>query len=742
MPKSYRIQNTIVYVSTYPPRECGIATFTEDLAAAFDARFNPATKSRVVALNENPVSLYNYAPKVMDQIAATNVEQYVVLAEELNRREDVKLINIQHEFGLFGGSWGEYLLPFLQVIQKPVVTTFHCILPNPETRLKDIVRFISLKSKAVIVMNARSRELLQQKYGVPRSKIFLTFHGIPQTPFEPSEKFKANLGLKGKTILSTFGFLSRDKGIEYVLRALPAIVKKFPNIMYFILGATHPIVRREEGESYRNLLIREVERLGLKNHVKFYNKYLSLDELLTYLKATDIYVSPLENSRQSVSGTLSYALGCGRPIIATATEYAKQIVRNDVGILVEPRNVPAFGRALDRLLGDEKLVKAMGTRAYESTRKMTWPNVAAEYFRIYKKFVDISAEEKKLPPVKLDHLMRLTDDFGILHHAKYSKPERRYGYSLDDNARALIVCVHYYERYPSAELLALISVYLKFMRFVARPGGSFANIVNSRHERDSTKDDDVQGRGIWALGYAAAADFLPAEIRDGAGRMFRRALVNIPKLQSPRATAFAIIGLYHYLKRFPNAKLLRSFRKLADGQVALYRQNASDDWPWFEDQLTYSNSKLPESLFYAYELIKKTEYLKVASSALKFLSEVTFEPKYYAPIGHNGWYLRYRKRAYFDQQPEDTASMVETKLVAYRATKDKRHLDDAYKAFQWFLGRNHLNQTVYDEVTGGCYDGVGKEGMNLNQGAESTISYLLARLAFEDPFVEGVFLSA
>ena len=384
----------------------------------------------------------------------------------------------------------------------------------------------------------------------------------------------------------------------------------------------------------------------------------------------------------------------------------------------------------------------MSANAYEATRKMTWPNVAADYFRIYKKFVDIETEEKKLPNVKLDHLMRLTDDFGILHHAKYSKPERRYGYSMDDNARALIVAVKQYGLHPAPNLLPLIKTYLRFTKFVQRPSGNFANIVSARHERDNTKEDDVQGRGIWALGYAASRDFLPPEITASAKLMFQKALRYLPKMESPRAIAFAMAGLYAYLTRFPNAKLLSAFRRLADRQLTLYKNNSTEDWRWFEDHLTYSNSKLPESLFYAYDLLKRKEYLKAATSALQFLGSVTFEKKQYSPIGHNGWYFRYKKRAYFDQQPEDAASMVEAKLAAYTITKDKRHLEDAYAAFQWFLGKNHLNQTVYDEATGGCCDGVGQDAMNLNQGAESTISYLLARLAFEDDAIKDSFHTA
>jgi len=739
MKKKSPSNNTVLYLSTFPPRECGIATFTQDLTEAMDKWFNPAVKSSIVALNETPFNFYRYGKKVVNDIPANNLEHYVALAQHINERDDVKLVNIQHEFGLFGGEWGDYLIPFLQVVKKPVVTTFHSVLPNPTDHLMNVVRFICEKSAAVIVMNSLSKETLSQTYGIPKSKIFLTSHGIPDTTLEPSEKYKELLGLKGKLVLSTFGLLSRDKGIEYALRALPRVIRRFPHVIYLVLGATHPVVRRQEGEAYRNFLVREVEQLKLRGHVKFYNKYLSLDEVITYLKATDLYISPTVTKVQSVSGTLAYALGCGRPVVATSTEYSKYLVRKDFGVLVKCRNSHAIANAILELLRDEKRLKSMCKQAYEATRYMTWSNVAGQYFRLYAKIANIKSEEKKLPEVKLDHLRRLTDSFGIIHHARYSKPEKRFGYSMDDNARALIAVIKYYcnSAEKEKEVLSLMETYLKFIKFVQRAGGSFANIVSSRRKRDGTKDEDVQGRGVWALGYAASCNGIPHAMRKEAERMFFKALDAIRHISSPRATAFAMTGLYYYLKQFPRPKVAKIFRKLADRQVELYKNTASPDWQWFEDHLTYSNSKLPESLFYAYDITKRKKYLDIAVTSLKFLSRITFEPRYYSPIGQNGWYFRYGKRAYFDQHPEDVAAMVETKLVAYKITGDSVHLNDAIKAFRWFLGRNYLEQMMYNENTGGCHDGLGKEGINLNQGAESTISYLLARLAFEDEKIKN-----
>lgn len=722
----------ILQIGSYPPRECGIATFTQDLTTALNKLFNPVVKTKVIALNDQPTSFYNYNNNVAYQITATELQHYVALARQINQRDDVRLINIQHEFGIFGGDWGDYLIPFLQVVEKPVVLTFHSVIPNPDERLRNVVRSIASLTKLLVVMNKLSEDVLVKDYAIAKNRITIIPHGIPQIPFESSEKAKTELGLKGKTILTTFGMISPNKGLEHVIHALPKVVKKFPNVLYLIVGATHPNIIKEYGETYRKFLTKEIENLGLGNHVKFYNKYITLEEITQYLRATDVYVYANPDLKQSVSGSLAYALGAGRPIISTATEYAKYIIDKSNGSLVEPGNHKQITRGLLEILSDPKMMKSMSEASYEKSRHMIWPNVATRYFNTFKKYAYIEPEESKLPEIKFDHLLRLTDNFGVIHHAKYSKPAPRFGYSLDDNTRAMIAAVKQYRINPKPELLQLIKTYLRFVKFTKRPNGYFANIVSYKKTRDGTKDEDVLGRSMWALGFAATADFLPQEIQKEAEKIFNRSLKVVSKLKSPRAIAFAMTGLYFYLKRFPKKSILNIFKRLADRQMEFYENYSSGDWSWFEDQLTYSNSKLPESLFYAYDLLKNKKYLKAANTTLNFLSRITFLKNYYAPIGQNGWYFRNKQRSYFDQQPEDAASMVETKVVAYRTTGDKKQMNDAFRAFQWFLGKNNLNQMVYDEVTGGCHDGVGQYAMNLNQGAESTISYLMARLALEE----------
>ena len=734
LPKSKA--NYVIQISSYPPRECGIATFTRDISDAFDHKFNPAVKSKVVALKTDPTSIHNYSDRVINEIDVSNIGNYVNLAKEINSRDDIKIVNIQHEFGLFGGSWGDYIIPFLQVLEKPIVTTFHSVLENVQENDKDdvdnVIRAIANKSSALVVMNELSRAVLESKYQIPRSKIHLIYHGIPQVSFEPSDRFKEELGLAGKTVLTTFGFLSSNKGIQYAIRALPDVIKEYPNIIYMVVGATHPNIVRNDGEVYRNFLISEVTRLGLEDHVKFYNKYLHLNELVNYLRAADIYISPTVDAGQSVSGTISYALGCGRPVVSTATSYAKHIINERVGAIVPVKNSQAITKKLLEFLGDEKRLKSMSIEAYEQTRPMTWPNVAASYFNLYKQFADLEAEEDKLPEIKLDHLIRLTDNFGVFHFAKYSKPEKRYGYSLDDNARALIVAAKYYQKNPRAEVLKLVKTYLSFIKFAERPTGSFANVISYHHKKDGTTDEDVLGRAIWSLGFASSRTYLPEDIRKKADAMFHRALNQLANIKSPRAMAFTLAGIYYNLQAHRHRHLLKAVRELANRQLELYQTNSGEDWHWFEDQLTYSNSKLPESLLLACDLTKNPKYLEVAKKTLDFLKQITFEKDQYVPIGQNGWYFKNKRRAYFDQQPEETATAVETLIIAHKVTGDKQYLKDAYRVFSWFLGKNHLNQMVYDEATGGCYDGVGQYAINLNQGAESTISYLLARLALEE----------
>ncbi|MFH1582742.1 MAG: glycosyltransferase [Candidatus Falkowbacteria bacterium] len=741
----------ILYVGTFPPRQCGIATFTQDLTNAMDKEFNPGIKSRILAINDSSTAMFNYPHKTAMQINEDEMEDYLASAKEINKSAGIKLVNIQHEYGIFGGAWGNYLLPFMEIVKKPIVTTLHTVLPKPEDKFKKITQTIAEKSDGLIVMTNSAARILKEEYGIKNNKIFVIPHGVHHVAFPSKTKAKNKLNLSNKIILSTFGMLNRDKGIEYAIRALPKVVKKYPNLLYLIIGATHPVVRKLEGEAYRNKLTKLIAKLKLEENVKFYDKYLDLAELIEFLKATDIYLSPTLNSLQAVSGTISYALSCACPIISTANSYAKDVINYERGILVKFKNYKEIENAVFELLKDKKRRNLLKKNTYFYSRHMTWQNVALAYFQTFNNFAKIIPREKdKLPPVNFDHLRTLTDDFGLIQFANHTKPDINSGYCLDDNSRAMLACLMVYKNKPQKNYLDLIIEYLKFIKFVQRSNGRFYNFV-SRYKTfiDKAESEDSLGRTIWALGYLFTVKGLPEKIIKQAYIIFKKAINNLDNITSPRALAFSISGLSYAINSDFGPKsisenflkerkfYLSQLKKIANRLVKKYDQqiskprNKAKGWLWFEDYLTYSNYKLPEALLAAFAATGDKIYLKVAELALKFLAPISFEKNNFSPIGQDGWYFRDGKRAYFDQQPEDTASAVEALTKAYKITKKENYARQARIAFEWFLGKNHLNQMIYDEATGGCYDGLGRNSINFNQGAESTISYLLARLMIE-----------
>ena len=736
----------ILYVSTFPPRECGIATFTEDLTNAIDKEYSPAVKSKISAMNKAGTSLYNYPVKTVAQINDSDLEDYIVAAKQINTSPDIRLVNIQHEYGIYGGEWGEYILPFMELIKKPIVLTMHTVLPNPEDwdekeKLIKVTQKIAEKADKIVVMTNSAAKLLMDLYNVPIEKIAVIPHGVHHIAFPSKTKAKVKLNLEGRTVLSTFGMLNRDKGIEYAIAALPEVIKKYPKVIYLVLGATHPVVRREEGEVYRTKLEKMVEKLGLQDNVKFYDKYLSLEELIDFLKATDIYVSPTLNPLQAVSGTISYALSCACPIVATANQYATDVINHERGRLVKFKNAKAIEKSLLELLGDKKLREEMKKNSYYYSRHMTWQNVALSYFQVFNQFANVIPHEKgKMPEINLGHVETLTDRFGMIQFATHTKPDLNSGYCVDDNARILLAMVDLYQREPKKDNLDLVKKYLKFVKFVQKPNGKFYNFVNKyRKFTDKSESEDSFGRTIWALGHVISSPDLPKEIVDEACDMMTGALPWCKEMISSRAIAFCILGLCkaesNYLCNRGSNEITKLILLLSNKLVSRYEEEqlkpGHSQWHWFEDSLTYSNYKMSEAMFRAYQVTKNNKYLKIAEESLEFLASVNFEDRFFMAIGQDGWYFRDGKRAYYDQQPEDAASATEALITAYELTGNETYKERAKIAYEWFLGKNHLNQTLYDEATGGCYDGLGRESINFNQGAESTISYLLARLAME-----------
>ena len=741
----------IVYVSTFPPRECGMATFTADLTAAMDDLLEPAIESRVAAVNIDDISRYHYPRKVIFQIDQYSQQEYIKTAENINAMVDVKLVNIQHEFGIFAGKYGAHILSFLGALKKPSIVTFHSVLPAPDKELYDIVRSIAEKASGLTVMTNLSREILIREYGVAEEKISVIPHGIHSMPYSSSVKPKSALGFSKKVNLLTFGLLNRGKGLEYVIEALPEVVKVYPDLMYIILGVTHPNVLKEEGESYRNLLIQKVHDFKLSSHVNFYNEYVSLEKLLQFLRAMDIYISTSLNPNQAVSGTLSYALGSGRPVISTSFAQAKEIITPEAGILVNFRDSGSYAEAIMRLLKDSSLREQLGKNAYFRTRNMTWENVALEYSKLFSKYSrDIAevSEQKKIPRINLSHIFRLTDNFGFIQFSRLSLPDISSGYTLDDNARALIVTCLCYEElgrafktaYPDkqkSELLKRTEIYLRFIEFVLDKEGVFHNYVKSDRTIDFELNknenlDDANGRAFWALAVAAASDSLPESIRNKALSLIKKVMEKYSMFESPRSVAFHIKGFSLLLKKMKEISG-KDLEKLVithcDRLISLYRGVSSEDWQWFENYLTYSNAVLSEALLLGHKHTGNSDFLEMGIKTLDFLVGHTFVNGIYAPIGQDGWHHKTGERRYFDQQPEDVSAMVYALATAHSITGKDSYKKLMHEAFNWFLGDNSLKQVVYDRATGGCYDGVGEGHINLNQGAESTTSYLLARLA-------------
>ena len=721
----------ICFLSNFPPKQCGIATFTKDLVSSMNKRFNPVLKSRVIALNEDQ-SYYNYDNRVIMQMNKDSIEDYKQTARKINNSKDMRLVSIQHEFGLFGGEMGDKLNYFLEELEKPVIITFHSVLPNPDEKRKQVVKAITSKASAIIVMANIAVDILNKDYGIEKSKIHVVHHGIPNVPYSSPDYFKKRLKLNHRTILSTFGLLSRGKGIEYMIKALPKLVEKYPDLLYLVIGETHPVIRKQEGEKYRNELIALVNQLGLQNNVKFYNKFLSLQEIIQYLLATDIYICTNLERNQITSGTLAYALGCGRPVVSTPSIYAEELLSNEKGVLAEFKNPESFTQGVDKILSNPDLKKELGRRAYSFTRQMIWPNIASRYLNVFNKVVKLREETtKKFPIIKTSHLRNLTDNFACIQFANDNIPDKSSGYTLDDNARALIATILHNSLFQSEHSLNLSKIYLNFLEYTQEENGNFKNNFNNENEILDSHSEDSFGRAIWALGYTVN-NTNNQDIENKAKQLLQNSYERINTLISPRAKAFTIIGLHHHYKKHNDEIVLNKIKELADSLVESYEKESSDDWNWFEKYLTYSNSKLPEALFLAYESTKNKKYLEIAEKTLHFLSDIVLIDDELLPIGQKGWFVKNSKRALFDQQPVDVSSMVQTYLTAYQITGDKHYHEKAVLSFNWFLGRNYLKQMVYNEKTGGCYDGLSKDNLNLNQGAESTVSYLIARLMLEE----------
>ncbi|MBN1866180.1 glycosyltransferase family 4 protein [Candidatus Sumerlaeota bacterium] len=733
----------IAFVGNYLPRQCGIATFTTDLCESIAAEYDGTT---CIAVPVNDVeSGYAYPSRVRFELDEEDALSYRRAADFLNIN-NVDLVCLQHEYGIFGGRAGSHVLALLRELRMPVVTTLHTVLHEPDSHQRRVLEEVAAMSDRLVVMSHRGAQFLREIYRVPAEKIDFIPHGIPDVPFVDPSFHKDLFGVEDKIVLLSFGLLSANKGIENVIAALPAIVARYPNVVYMILGATHPHVRRTEGETYRLFLERLAHEADVESHVIFYNRFVTLEELVEFIGAADIYVTPYLDARQIVSGTLAYTLGAGKAVISTPYWYAEELLAEERGALVPFRDPAALAEKTIDLLDDATRRHAMRKRAYQFGREMIWPRVAQRYMESFQRarverrhhvgpgFAVKALDQRpgELPPLRLDHLRRMTDDTGMLQHASFTVRNYREGYSIDDNARALIVSV-LLEELGRSEALELSSRYLAFIWYAFNTEtGRFRNFMDyQRHWMEENGSDDSHGRALWSLGTVLGRSRTLA-LQSMAAWVFEQALPAILKTTSPRAWAFALIGIHEYLRRFAGDRKAGQLRdELAARLLTSYRDSRSDEWRWYEDGLTYCNAALPQAMLLCGQWIPNADMTGVGLESLGWLADLQRADaagKHFVPVGSNGFFRRGGERARFDQQPVEAQAMVSACLEAYRSTGDKRWSKEARRAFEWFLGRNDLDLPLYDPTTGGCRDGLHPDRPNENQGAESTLSFLQALL--------------
>jgi glycosyltransferase involved in cell wall biosynthesis len=735
------ILGEVLFLTTYPPRQCGIATYSHDLMGAIKEKFGASFSYKVCAIEASGETLH-YPEEVKYVLASSDLSAYEELAAELNFDSKLSTIFVQHEFGLFGGDYGDYLLGLLCLLNKPVVTTFHTILPQPDQLRKKVVQTIAMNSVSVISMTFKGAEILEKEYGIPAEKIRIIPHGTHLvSSFDHTEKM-ARHHLGNRMVLSTFGLISPGKSIETALDALPAIVDKFPNVLYLIIGKTHPGITKHHGEEYREMLEQKVVDLNLQGHVRFINKYLSLKDLLGYLQRTDIYLFTSKDPYQVVSGTFAYAMGCGCPVISTPIPHAKEFLQG-AGVIVDFQRPDQMADAAVKLLSDPGLMREMKLNALHKIRPTAWPNAALSHMKLVSEIStsDENTLKYSLPPISLSHIRKMTTTNGIIQFSKLSSPDIHSGYTLDDNARALIAGCWHYKISRDKLTRSLVEIYLDFIITCQSNDGSFLNYVDadgSFHDRNQQENlEDSNGRALWALGeFIAHGNMHKKSNIKKAEVAFLTGLNAVKKMRSPRAISFVIKGLYQYNRVRETAAIKDLIISLADDLANRYRSVSDKKWKWFEEYLTYANSVIPEALLYAYLSSGNKVFKTIAKSSFNFLLGVIFKDDEIKVVSNQGWFKKGKRPNRYGEQPIDVAYTV---LALDRFSKvfpEEGYRMKMESAFNWFLGKNHLRQIVYNPVTGGCYDGLEEHHINLNQGAESTVSYLMARLAMETNAME------
>jgi len=735
-----------VYIGTYPPRECGIGTFTRNLYNAVSGAVQDTEpdESFIVAMNDFEQE-YNYPDEVKLTIRQESQKDYLSAVKYINL-SGADCCILEHEFGIYGGNNGVYILPLLHRLEIPLIVTLHTIIKTPSYNEKSILQEICKMANRVVVMSQKAISFLIDIYDVPKEKIAYIEHGVPDFQFSQNET-KKEFKLDNKKLLLTFGFISRNKGIEVVIKALPKVVQKHPNVLYMVLGKTHPNVLRYSGEEYRIYLTHLIKDLKLEKNVVLIDKFVNQKDLFKYLYASDIYITPYLNEAQITSGTLSYAVGVGSAVVSTPYWHAAELLADDKGILFDFGNSNELADALIELLDNPDKRMQLRKKAYAYGREITWPKIGIKYNELLEKVIveDLKIDKKEiipfdlmlLPPFSLDHIKRMTDDTGIIQHAKFGIPNLKEGYCLDDNARALLMALMVFKQQKDYKALELCPIYLSYIDFMQNKNGTFKNFLSfNRNFLDEVGSEDSFGRTIWALGYMLA--YPPNDSYYQMGRMiFFNAHPNFKKLKSIRSIAYTIMGISYYLRSNPSddgmIELLKDLTKVLTKHFEL---NSNENWKWFEELLAYDNALLPLSLLHAAEILNDARIREIAISSMDFLTKNTMNDGYLSIIGNEKWYTQNGEHSKFAQQPLDAMVMVLMFHQAYHLTKEKDYLDKLFTSFMWFLGDNDLRMKLYDFETKGCCDGLQSYGVNRNQGAESTlayiISYLTVLLAYEE----------
>lgn len=724
----------VCLVGTAPPRRCGIATFTDDLRTAL-SDLVPATPAVQIALTETGAT-YDYGLDVVFEISASQLSDYRTAAQFVNQ-SDVEVVCVQHEFGIFGGPSGRHVEALLDGVSAPVVTTLHTVVADPSAELRAATRRLADRSAILVVLAERAVELLEECYGIDRSKVVVIPHGVPAgLDSEDRLAAKDDIDAGGRTVLLTFGLLGPDKGIEVVLDALPSVVRHHPDLLYVVLGATHPHVLRDSGDGYRESLLARVDELDLGDHVRFVDRYADLDELRRHLSAADVYLTPYHGTEQIVSGTLAYAVGMGCVVVSTPYPYATELLAGGCGELVPFGDSPAVAATLCSLLADDDRRAAMSRAASARGASMSWPAVAGRYLDLFAEVVAGHEQPRggpvapTLPRPTFAHLRASSDDVGVFQHAQRGIPSRAHGYCTDDVSRALVVAVEGVARFDDVDARALVPLYLSFLLDAQRPAGDFENLMSfDRRFVAGTASEDTLGQALWGLGTTVG---LGAD--DGwrglAGELFERAVPVAGSLTATKAMAYGMLGACAYLERYPGALATRRLLvTLAERQLGRLADHRAEGWQWFDDALTYANAAVPEALVRAGQALDDERWIEAGLATLRFLIDATWVDDRFEFPGNERWLHRLGGRSAYGQQPIEAGLTARACVAAHEVTGDDRFLEHARAAVQWLLGRNRRGLGLYDPSTGRCADGLDRGGISANAGAESTIAALLALLA-------------